>query len=199
MQTSPPARMAQVPTAPAPIGDGGAAPLAARATVDAGLFRQAWRGLGSTVALIATEQGGTRHAMLATAVTSVSMEPPSLLVCINRTASGHAALRARGAFSLGILAAGQHEIGLGIGRAAAADRFGFGTWQSHVAPGSDLDGLPRLAEAQATLFCRTDQITDYGSHAILIALVEAVVEDGGARDPLLYCDGRYGRFGGFAA
>lgn len=161
---------------------------------DADLFRRLWRGLGSTVTLIATEHAGERHAMLATAVTSVSMDPPSLLVCINRSASAHGALMARGAFSLGILGAEAQSLGAAIGSAAAAGRFAVGTWAAHEATGQSVDRLPWLVEAQASLFCLSDTCVEYGSHTVLIARVIAGVCAGGI-DPLLYCDGRYGRFG----
>ncbi|MEW5422185.1 flavin reductase family protein [Amorphus sp. 3PC139-8] len=162
-------------------------------TENAESFRRIWRGFGSTVALIATELDGRRHAMLATAVNSVSMNPPSLLVCINRSASAYQAMVERGAFSLGILPADAHGLGAHMARASGAERFSKGDWRHYHAEGSILDGLPWLAEAQATLFCRTDCSFDYGTHTIHIGIVQAVTE---ARhsDPLLYCEGRYGHF-----
>lgn len=162
---------------------------------DAETFRQVWRGFGSTVAVIATAQGAARHAMLATAVSSVSMDPPSLLVCINRTASAHEALRRRGAFSLGLMAAAHRDLASAIAEAPSAMRFDHGTWRQLRDAEDAIAGLPWLEEAQATLFCAIDASHDYGTHAILIARIAGAVGERGS-DPLLYCDGGYGRFTG---
>ncbi|APZ50368.1 flavin reductase family protein [Salipiger abyssi] len=159
---------------------------------DAELFRTLWRGFGSSVALIATQYEGARHAMLATAATSVSMDPPSLLICVNRSASAYPALDARGAFSLGILPARHQPICAHIARTPAAERFATGDWRSHR-PDAVAEPLPWLAEAQATLFCQTAQSSDFGTHRIFVARVTGANGCLGD-DPLLYCDGRFGRF-----
>lgn len=160
---------------------------------DAATFRGLWRGVGSTVALIATEWEGQRHAMLATAVTSVSMEPPALLICVNRAASAHDALTRRGAFSLGILGHAVRDLAAAIGRASGPERFAQGDWHGLAVAGRQTDGLPWLGQAQATLFCVTDQSFDYGTHTGLIALIDRAIGTSGD-DPLIYCQGSYGRF-----
>jgi flavin reductase len=175
----------------AAASDGGAGPLLRPG--DAETFRQVWRGVGSTVALIATGHGAARHAMLATAVTSVSMDPPSLLVCINRTASAHAALQARGAFSLGIIGSPHRNLAAAIAEAPSARRFDHGTWRQLRTGGDAIEGLPFLEEAQATLFCAIDACHDYGTHSVVIGRIAGAIGEGSA-DPLLYCDGGYGRF-----
>ncbi|KQT68967.1 MULTISPECIES: flavin reductase family protein [unclassified Aureimonas] len=160
---------------------------------DAETFRQLWRGIGSTVTLIATEHEGERHAMVATAVNSVSMDPPSLLVCVNRSASSHDVLGERGAFSLQILGREAHELATTIAGAPAHARLSHGGWHRLDAPGEAIDGLPWLEEAQARLFCVIDARMAYGTHSVLIARI-AGVSGAEAADPLLYCDGSYGRF-----
>lgn len=161
-------------------------------------FRLAWRGFGSAVALIATEEGGTRHAMLATAVSSVSMEPPLLLICINRDAGAHQAIAARGAFTLGILGAGTPDIAGHIAATKGADRFAKGDWEALASPDATLAGLPVLTQAQATLACRVEVRHDHGTHSLFIARVVEVTGTGD-HDPLLYCAGRFGRFEGIAS
>ncbi|MFT3688352.1 flavin reductase family protein [Paenirhodobacter sp.] len=158
------------------------------------LFRLAWRGFGASVALLATEEGGARHAMLATAVTSVSMEPPLLLVCVTRSAGAHDAFLRRGAFTLGILGAKSAHIA----RTSDHARFAQGDWRTLVAADGALHGLPWLAEAQATLVCRLEERHVHGTHSIFVARVEdATPAD--LSDPLLYCEGRFGRFEAFDA
>ncbi len=156
-------------------------------------FRRAWRGFATTVTLIATEEGGTPHAMLATAATTVSMEPPSLLICVNHSASAHDSLLRRGAFSLGLLGTGQHELGGHIARGKGAERFSRGEWGRISAPGQEIDGLPFLADAQATIFCKTAETHIFGTHTIIVATVEMVAQ-AGTIDPLLYLNGAYGHF-----
>lgn len=165
---------------------------------DADRFRSLWRGFGSTVALVATAHEGRRHAMLATAVTSVSMAPPSLMVCVNRDASAYPALAARGAFSLSLLPASAQPLAARIATAASADRFATGDWRWHLPGGraeaaEDDGALPWLAGAQATLFCRVEARLDHGTHTLFVAHVREAAGAGGG-DPLLYCEGRYGRF-----
>ncbi|NTJ11584.1 flavin reductase family protein [Rhizobium lusitanum] len=164
---------------------------------DAAVFRNLWRSFGAAVALVATEYDGNRHSMLATATTSVSMDPPSLLVCVNRSASAYEALKAKGAFSLGIMPSASHGIGVAIAAAASAERFAHGNWQQLSGTGDITDGLPWLEETQATLFCAVGTAVEYGTHTIFVA---NVLHATGSRsgDPLLYCDGRYGRFNAIA-
>ncbi len=66
-------------------------------------FRKAMRRLASAVTVISTAHDDRRHGMTATAVTSVSSAPPSLLACINRSASLHAPLLASRRFCVNIL------------------------------------------------------------------------------------------------
>lgn len=167
--------------------------LAAESLTEAEKFRQAWRGFGSAVALLATRDGEERHAMLATAVTSVSMDPPLLLVCVNRTASAHAAFERRGAFTLGILGTKTHHIGAHIAKSSGAARFGIGDWQTLPSDDPALNGLPWLTEAQATLACRIETRHSHGTHSIFIARVEQTTLPA-ASDPLIFCEGRFGRF-----
>ncbi|MFB9949224.1 flavin reductase family protein [Rhizobium puerariae] len=172
-----------------------ACPTADPSPADA--FRVAWRGFGSTVTLVATAFDGMRHAMLATAVSSVSMEPPSLLVCVNRSASAFPSLQRRGAFSLALLGADLAAMSLRLPQAKGEERFSQGNWDSFSAPGSAAHGLPWLRDAQATVFCETDDVHAYGTHVIFIGRVLAI-ENAGRVDPLLYCTGQYGRFEGIA-
>lgn len=161
--------------------------------VTADLFRQLWRGVGATATLVATEHEGQRHAMMATAVTSVSLDPPSLLVCVNRSASAFRALEARGAFSLGILPAAQQDLGAAIAHAPAQERFDHGDWARLDAPKQDCHQLPWLRETATTLFCKVENSLDHGTHCLLIARIDAAIGET-PTDPLLYMNGQFGRF-----
>jgi len=158
---------------------------------NADTFRTIWRGFASSVALVATEHNGQRYAMLATSVTSVSMDPPSLLICINSSASSFSALEKRGAFSLGILPAAEFEIGSHFAKSKSAHRFDRGEWNTYPTKrDGGVEGLPWLEQCQATLFCEIDTSYDYGTHRIIVAKVVGAV-GGFCRDPLSYCDGKF--------
>ncbi|CAH1649816.1 putative FMN reductase (NADH) RutF [Hyphomicrobiales bacterium] len=161
-------------------------------TADA--FRTMCRGIGATVALVATEYLGQRHLMVATSTCSVSFDPPSLLICVNTAASSYNAVRARGAFSLAILPASADDIGRHVSQLPAEQRFARGDWNSLSDVESILDGLPWLADAQSTAFCRVEQRFDYGTHSVFIGRVSSLMLGSTVRDPLMYCQGKFGRF-----
>lgn len=152
----------------------------------AGNFRKAMRRLTSAVSVISTAHDGVRHGITVTSVTSVSMAPPSLLICINQRASVHAPLIRAGQFCVNILQAHQIEIANAFsgGAAQGEDRFLCGEWAS------DDDELPYLIPAQASVFCDLDAISSYGTHSIIIGKVRQVAVRGQVA-PLLYQDGRY--------
>jgi len=149
----------------------------------AGEFRSAMRALASAVSIVSTTHDGQRFGMTATAVASMSMSPPSLLVCVNQAASLHAPLLASGAFCVNILHAWQSALAQAFG-SKQVDRFAHGTWLL------DDRAMPYLADAQASIFCDVDDIHAYGSHTVVIGKVYRVGVCGPVH-PLLYQDGRY--------
>jgi len=151
-----------------------------------------WRGYAGTVTVIATSTGDEKVAMVVTSVTSVSLEPPALLVCVNRSASAHGALISRGAFTASILRAENVELGAHIARAPQAERFRHDAWDALDHEGR-LHGLPIMRDAQANLFCEIDQVFTYGTHDLLVSRVQLVAATPANR-PLLYCAGSFGEF-----
>jgi flavin reductase len=123
--------------------------------------------------------------MSATAISSLSVDPPSLLVCVNKSAASHRALRRGGRFCVNVLRSFHSELSQTFsGKGKGEDRFCLGNWHQSE------DGLPFLSDAQANLFCETDRITDHTTHTIFIARVYAArMQD--HVDPLLYQDGKY--------
>jgi flavin reductase (DIM6/NTAB) family NADH-FMN oxidoreductase RutF len=65
--------------------------------------RLALRRLASSVAVVTCRDGDTRHAMTATAVNAMSMDPPSMIVCVNRSAAFHAVISGAAHFAINIL------------------------------------------------------------------------------------------------
>jgi flavin reductase (DIM6/NTAB) family NADH-FMN oxidoreductase RutF len=144
----------------------------------------ALRRLASAVVVVTCRDGQTRHAMTATAVNAMSMQPPSMIVCVNRSSSFHAAINRAGNFAINVLHRSQIQISVGCGgKAHGEDRFDLGTW-------NDQDGAPVLPDAQAWIVCAKQDRFDYGSHTIFLGRVTSV-DIHGAVDPLIYVDGRY--------
>jgi flavin reductase len=148
-------------------------------------FRQAMRRVAATVNVISVCVDGQPLGMTATAVSSISMDPPSLLVCVNRAASLHEPMGGMPHFRINVLHRDQERIA-----AMFADRSQHGL---RFLSGWDLDcaSAPRLLDAQASILCRRTDHHQFGTHSIFIGVVEEVhVRDD--VDPLLYLDGRYG-------
>jgi flavin reductase (DIM6/NTAB) family NADH-FMN oxidoreductase RutF len=144
----------------------------------------ALRRLASAVAVVTCQSGETRHAMTATAVNALSMQPPSMIVCVNRASAFHAAISQADSFAINILHRSQIEISMGCGgNVRGEDRFGYGAW------GEDT-GVPILTDAQAHVVCAKEAKLDYGSHTIFIGRVTSIGLHGEV-DPLIYVDGRY--------
>ena len=144
----------------------------------------ALRRLASAVAVVTCRDGEARHAMTATAVNAMSMQPPSMIVCVNRSTAFHAAISRAGSFAINILHRSQERISIGCGgKARGEDRFGFGDW-------TEEDGVPVLVDAQARIVCANQDRFDYGSHTIFLGRVVSVGIHG-VVDPLIYVDGHY--------
>ena len=134
-------------------------------------FRHAMRELASGVAIIACRDCEMLNGCTATSLCSLSLTPPSLLVCLNRNSSTLASIRRAGTFSANILAARHQALAerfAGRGGLQGADRFADGDWVSLAT------GAPILADACAAVDCHVDEIIEKHTHAILIGLVAAV-------------------------
>ena len=148
-------------------------------------FRKAMRRVASTVNVISIYVDGQPMGITATAVSSISLDPPSLLVCINRAASLHAPMGDMSHFRLNVLHREQEAIAcMFADRSQHALRF-----QSGWDLGSP--GAPRLVDAQATMLCRKIDSHSFATHSIFIGVVEEAAARPGV-DPLIYLDGRYG-------
>lgn len=148
-------------------------------------FRAAMRRVAATVHVVTIHVGGTPMGLTATAVSSLALEPPSLLVCINRRSTMHSEMEGVSRFCINVLHRDQQDVARAFSDRGLRDvRFQTGTWVL------DGDAPPRLADAQAAIFCRTVDRHEFGTHSIFIGCVEhTVVRE--AVDPLVYLDGRY--------
>lgn len=135
----------------------------------------------SSVCIITTGHGGQRYGLTATAVSSVTADPPRLLVCVNKSGLTHEKILASGAFCVNVLAEDQDKIAMvfaGMG-GKDADRFLSGEWTVMKT------GAPALVGASAVFDCRLAETGDQSTHTILFGDVVAVGHRKGA-DTLLY-------------
>ncbi|HET7889740.1 MAG TPA: flavin reductase family protein [Bradyrhizobium sp.] len=148
-------------------------------------FRLAMRRFPAAVSVITSADQSRRHGMTATAVTSLSLDPPSLVVCINKTTLLHDIIQVGRHFCVNVLRRDQSELSCAFSGAVAPEaRFGHGTWLTSA------EGVSYLAEAQANIFCRKVAAVPYGTHTIFIGEAEAVhVHD--PIEPLIYQDTKY--------
>jgi flavin reductase (DIM6/NTAB) family NADH-FMN oxidoreductase RutF len=156
--------------------------IARQNTHESSCFRSAMRHLASGVSVITTGQGEHRSGMTATSVSSLSMEPPSLVVCINRASVTLQAMRETGVFGVSFLAAEHRDVAerfAGRGNLSGAARFEGSDWISLVT------GAPLLSDALAAIDCSIDTTMEWNTHAVVIGRVEAVHQPGGAQ-PLVH-------------
>jgi flavin reductase (DIM6/NTAB) family NADH-FMN oxidoreductase RutF len=148
-------------------------------------FRGAMRHLASGVCVITTGEGALRTGLTATSVTSLSLDPPSLLVCINKASSVLPRLRAHGAFGVNLL--GARHLALAerfAGGAQGAARYSGAEW-TMLSTGASL-----LVDAVAAIDCRIEAITEWHTHAVVIGRVAGLLPCD-ADSSLVYCHGRY--------
>lgn len=146
------------------------------------------RRLASGVCVIAAKIGNEPFAMTASSVTSVSDNPASLLVCINKLVSQQQYFATQGAeFSVNVLGQEHQDISnLCAGREPGKDRFSLGNWDHKASS-------PYLLDAQAIFLCETDMFISYGTHQIVIAHIKKVLAEPKAVSPLVYVDGSYAK------
>ena len=149
-------------------------------------FRGAMRRLATTVTIVSATSDEGPSGMTATAVTSLSTDPPAILVCVNRSASIHAKLQLGRRFCISLLGVDHRDLPSAFGGGIDPDkRFDYGRWiiSRH--------GVPFLDDAQSNIFCTVDGLFDYATHTIVIGKVDAVRMAGDDIQPLIFGDGRF--------
>ena len=140
------------------------------------------------VTIVTTLADDVAYGFTANAFTSVSAEPPMVLICVNREASAHPIIARSSVFCVNILAQGQEEIAKRFAdRARRADRF------SGIATHPAATGAPVIDGCLAYVDCRLSEEHTAGTHTIFIG---EVVDSGALSGrPLGYLNGDYRDFG----
>ena len=147
-------------------------------------FKTAMRHVSATVFAVTTRHEGEPFGILATAVSSLSFDPPSLLVCINQTSSLHAPLITADRFAVNVLGRINRDVANHFMTGSAGpDRFSVGMWDY-------ADGIPVLANAQSSFLCDVMDRHSFGTHTIFVGALSGAHHRLDAK-PLTYYDGRY--------
>jgi flavin reductase (DIM6/NTAB) family NADH-FMN oxidoreductase RutF len=154
-------------------------------------FRKAMGCFATGVTIITVDLEGVVHGMTANAFASVSLDPPLVLVCVDRKASTHAHLHAKKRFGINVLGEDQRAISAYYARAERDHE------HAETEAGARFDrtrhGTPMLHGALAFLECRLHTAQVAGDHTIFIAEVEDVLVREG--EPLLFFRGKYRKVG----
>lgn len=146
-------------------------------------FRAALSRFASGVTVVTSVDGeGWPHGITVSAFCSVSLDPPLVLVCIEKLAGSHASLTESGRFSVNLLASGQQWISERFA-SLESDKF------RDVPTATGLSGLPLIEGCLASLECELRQAVDAGDHSVFIG--EVMFARGDGDDPLLYFLGDY--------
>ncbi len=155
--------------------------------VDEAEFKSAMRNVAGSVSIVATGQGVERRGLTVTACCSLSIDPPSILVCVNRSAEAHDFILKNGAFSWNVLSAQQVAL---AERFAAKDgskgeiRFLTHDWRELIT------GAPILEQALSCFDCRVVDTYETSTHTVFIGAVVAETHQRSG-EALVYVQGRF--------
>ncbi|MET3778658.1 flavin reductase family protein [Rhizobium alvei] len=151
--------------------------------------KRALRSLAGGVSVITAGRGDERTGATVTSATGLSMDPPTMIVNINKTSSSWPVIKRHGHFCVNILNDRQQEIAnrfAGIGGIKGVARYEGAQWTTLAS------GAPVLIDALAAIDCEVEEVIERHSHAIILGRALAVaIGDGGS---LVYQNGGYGQF-----
>ncbi|RBQ16797.1 flavin reductase [Spongiactinospora rosea] len=154
-------------------------------TIDVEEFTSAMSRVPGPVTVATTiDRSGRRWGFTASSFISLSLQPPLVLICLDKQASTHAAFASARHFMINILAKEQSGVAVRFAT-SGIDRFAAGDTEP-----AEL-GLPGISEAAARVACSMHQLLDGGDHTILVGRVEEAHV--GDQAPLVYCDRVFGR------
>jgi len=151
-------------------------------------FKRALRRFPAAVSVITSADQDRRHGMTATAVTSLSLDPPSLIVCINQATLLHDIMLLARRFCVNVLRDDQAHISdnfAGRSGVQGAAKFDCATWTTQ------LTGAPRVVDCLVAFDCRVTASERVGSHFVVFGSVQDIFV-AGTGAPLIYANRAYG-------
>jgi flavin reductase (DIM6/NTAB) family NADH-FMN oxidoreductase RutF len=155
--------------------------------VGAHKFRDVLRLWSSGVSVVTTRREGGIQGITVSSFTSLSLDPPLILICIDTKARSHAAIAAQRCFAVNILRGDQ----TGLSDLAAGRRGGKGGALEELGHRTEITGAPVLEDCLAWLDCSLNAAHEGGDHTIYVGRVEAAGTGDG--EPLLWFDRDYAR------
>ena len=150
--------------------------------IDRKAYRDAMARLGAAVNVVTTTGAGGPRGFTASAVCSVTDDPPTLLLCLNRGSDNHDPLKANGVLCVNTLAASQEALSpmfAGFTHVEQADRFQQVEWTTLET------GAPVLKDAVVSFDCTIENVTEVGTHTVFFCHVQAI-QTGPAHEGLIY-------------
>jgi flavin reductase len=149
--------------------------------IDKSTYREAMSGLGAAVNVVTSKGRAGLAGCTVSAVCSVTDEPPTLLVCINRASKNNAVIRKNGNLCVNVLAGDQSPIAMQFSSKSASmeSRFAAAAWD-HLETGA-----PALIGAIAALDCEIMAMNEVGTHTVFYCEVKAIRGSNG-REGLIY-------------
>jgi len=151
-------------------------------------FKRALSAWATGVTIVTSRSGDRIHGMTVSAFNEVSLDPPLVLVCADKSSNTHALIAESGVFAVNVLSRDQEAL---------SNRFASKKDEDRRFEGLETDtaatGAPLLRGTVAAIDCRVVAAHDSGDHVIYVGSVEAVFSTD--RAPLLYCRGAYGGMG----
>jgi flavin reductase (DIM6/NTAB) family NADH-FMN oxidoreductase RutF len=152
-------------------------------------LRDAMRLLAGGVSVITAGEGDERTGLTVTTAVSLAVDPPTMIVCVNREASAWPVIRRYGHYCVNVLAHDQQHIAdrfAGRGGVRGASRYENASWRALFTGALALEG------ALASIDCEVEEFIDRHSHSIIIGAVRSIHANPGR--PLIYNQGAYGGF-----
>lgn len=153
-------------------------------------YRHAMSNLAAGVHVITTDGVAGRYGITMTAVSSVTDDPPTVVLCINRQAAIQPILRANGALCINMLSAQQRDVAehfAGITKLTSEERF-----RQHVWLPAGPAKQPQVADALVHLHGRTHEYHDMGSHTVFYVLIDYIDVADSNQAALLYFRRQFG-------
>ncbi|ABD05408.1 Flavin reductase-like, FMN-binding [Rhodopseudomonas palustris HaA2] len=149
--------------------------------ISSAVFKQSMRLLAGGVCIVASAKDGERLGLTMTAVCSLTLDPPTLIACVNRDAGAHALMRSTRRISVNLLGADHAELAERFASSSikGAARFDLATWVDMES------GVPALADALAVLDCEIFEETSVGQHSVFFCEVKAARVQP-AKEPLVH-------------
>lgn len=151
--------------------------------IDRPTFRKVLGSFAAGVTVISTVgDDGAPYGLTATAFTSVSLDPPLVLICVDKKAESHPHLLWAQKFTVSLLRREQEDVSNRFAK-SGGDKF------QGISTRHGGNGVPHIVGALGYLECKTTQVLEAGDHTVFIGEVEAA--DAFDGDPLLYFRGAY--------